>query len=54
MAEFFRHAHQLIQRIGLHFLHHLAPVDLDGFLAGAKLEGNLFVKNLSLNLDFPL
>src|SRR5215469_14997651 len=40
--EFLGHFHQICDRVGLHFLRHLASVCLDCFLADAELATDLF------------
>src|SRR5439155_24629774 len=43
--ELLRHPHQFGERPSLHLPHHLAPMHLDGDLAGAELGGDLLVQH---------
>ena len=42
--QFLCHSDQLGQRSRIHFLHHLAAMDLDGDFAGAQFARDLFVE----------
>src|SRR5688572_14142531 len=44
LTESRRHAYQVGEGAGLHFLHHLPAVRLHGALADAKLAADLFVR----------
>lgn len=47
-----RHFHQISERVGLHFLHHLAAMGLYSDLADTEFPTNLFVSTMSDGSDF--